>query len=500
MKTRRGPGNPNWRKGGPSPNPSGKSKSAVRTDAVYNEYTGHGTEDDPSSFTRHYTVPVSETEAIDLRRGNWLARRIVEDLPTDCFSKGYTLNGFDKDTSRALMIAAESLGVNMKASDAGAMENTVGGAALFPVLDGAVGQLHESLDLDDGPRIIAVRAIHLLESRELIPNTWYGDITSPKYRQPETYRLQSLAAGYASSTGSIIHESRLAIFPGKRVSVEQQPNQPWGWGDSKLTPVRDVIMNFGLSWGSAAAVLRNFSERIIRVKDLIKIRQNKGGDAALDAMVRRSNRYRSSLRGQLFDDSVTVETLIDSIAGMPDLLLQQAQVVAAAAEEPMTRLFGMSPAGMNATGEHDMKSWIARVVLEQTYKYTTPIEWLLRLIMLSTDGPTGGDEPDVWSIEWKPLENQNEKEVAETRKIVAETDEKYVDMGLPPERVLEDRFGSDKYSMETTFNLAEFKKQQAERDKMAAEIAAAQVTGPGEGDEEPTEEEPPTPEPNARRG
>lgn len=477
------------RKGAPSINPGGRAgKESVRFDGVYNEYTGHGTSDDVSTFTRHYTTPVSETEAIDLRRGNWLARRIVEDLPSDCFGKGYTLSGFDKDMSRLLMIAAEALGVNAKVCEAGKVENTIGGAALYPVLDGALGTIDTPLDLDDSPRIIAVRAIHLLESRELIPHTWYGDINSPKYRLPETYRLQSLSAGYAGSVGSIIHESRLAIFPGKRVSVEHQPGQPWGWGDSKLTPVRDVILNFGMSWGSANAVLRNFSERIFRIKDLMKIRSTKAGEAALANMLRYADKYRSTIRGQLFDESVEVETLIDSIAGMSDVLLQQAQVVAAAAEEPLTRLFGMSPAGMNATGEYDLEGWIARIVSEQAQKYTSPIEWLLRLIMLSTSGPTGGEEPDAWSIEWVPLKNQNAKEVAETRKLQAETDEKYVDMGLPVEQLLEDRFGGDKYSGETTFNAAEFRKQQAEREKQAAEIAALAAV-PSD-DEKPRDEEP----------
>jgi phage-related protein (TIGR01555 family) len=473
---------------GKSGNPAGRPpRESVRHDAVYNEYTGHGTTDDPTTFTRHYTRPVSETEAIDLRRGSWLARRILEDLPNDCFRKGYTLKLPDKETAEAVMTCAETLGVNAKLAEAGAMADTVGGAALFPVLDGALGDLSTPLDLDDAPRILSVRAIHLLESRELVPVTWYGDIAHPKFRQPELYRLSSLGSGTARISHALIHESRLAIFPGKRVSFEQQPGQPWGWGDSKLTPVRDVIFNFGLAWGSASAVLRNFAERIIKVKDLMKIKATRGGEAALENRLRYADRFRSTLRGQLFDSEDSIETLIDSIAGMPDLLVQFANVVCAAAEEPMKRLFGLSSEGFSS-GEFDDSGWRERVESEQVRTYTSPVEWLLRLIMLSTDGPTGGDEPDVWSVEWKPLKHQSEKEVAETRKLVAETDEKYVDMGLPVERLFEDRFGGDTFSMETTFNAAEFRKQQAEREKMAAEIAAAQQQG--------AEDDPPPGEPD----
>jgi hypothetical protein len=77
---------------------------------------------------------------------------------------------------------------------------------------------------------------------------------------------------------------------------------------------------------------------------------------------------------------------------------------------------GMSPAGMNATGESDRAFFYDRVSALQHY-LTPAVEHLLRLIMLSLDGPTEGKEPDVWSIEWKPLWAPSEKEQADTRKV-----------------------------------------------------------------------------------
>lgn len=476
-------GNPNWKKGGPSPNPSGK-----RLDAFVNEYTGHGTADDASQFTRHVTRPVSEQEAIDLRRGNWLAKRIVELRPEDCFRKGYTIKTDDKDTSERLMAMLEAACVSKKLVAAGQMEATVGGAALFPVLDGAIGDLAEPLDLDDSPRLLSVKAIHLLESRELQPESWYDDITHPKFRRPERYRLCALSGGGSvRTTHVVIHESRLAVFPGIQVSSEPQPGQPWGWGDSKLTPIRDVIHNFGLSWGSVAAILRNFGERIIKIADLNKILAARGGEAALAKRLRFADRFRSTLRGQVFSADDEVETLLDSTTGLPDLLLQLAQVVSAAAGEPMTRLFGMSPGGMNATGEYDQQMAHELIANEQAQKYTEPLEWLIRLFMLCADSPTGGREPDVWSIEWKPLKQQSELEIAQTRKLVAEADEKYYAMGLPAERLLQDRFGGDTFSMETTFDAAEFRAQQEEEQRLAEEMRAAERAAaegePGKDDE-----------------
>lgn len=485
------------RKGAPSINPDGRAGKQVRSDAMVNEYTGHGTSDDARMFTRHRTRAVCETEAIDLRRGNWLAKRIVELLPGDCFAKGYTLKLEDKEIAEEVMSVVESMCIDEKLVEAGAIENTVGGAALFPVLDGAVGDHSEPLSLDDNPRILGVRAIHVLESRELVPLTWYDDIAHPKYRMPSRYRVGALSSGGAvRMTHAVIHESRLAVFPGIRVSVEQQPGRPWGWGDSKLTPVVDVIQDYGLAWGSAATILRNFSERVQAVKDLMKILSSRGGGAAVRQNLLELDRVRSTLRTRVVDAESTVTEQSKSVAGLAEMLVQFAQLVSAAADTPMTRLFGMSPAGMNATGEYDDQGWARRIAVEQK-RYRSKVEWLIRLILLSAEGPTGGEEPDVWSIEWKPLKQQSEAEIATLRKTQSETDRTYYEMGLPAEGILTDRFGGDTYSMETTFDAAAFAKQKAADEKAAAEVQAAMQqldkpddpSAPEPPDEQPIEDE-----------
>lgn len=481
------------RKGAASVNPNGRA-GKVRLDAFTNQYTGHGTSDDARVFTRHCTRPVSETEAIDLRRGNWLAKRITEILPGDCFTKGYTLKLEDKQTAEDVMAVVEAMGIDDKLIDAGSVENTVGGAALFPVLDGAIGDLADPLDLDDNPRILGIRAIHMFESRELRPYTYYDDIMHPKYRMPSSYYVCALSSGgVVRQTMQVVHESRLAIFPGVRVSIEQQPGQPWGWGDSKLTPVVDIIQDYGLAWGSAATILRNFSERVQAVKDLMKILSTRGGGAAVRENLKELDRVRSTLRTRVVDAEAAVTEQSKSVAGLADMLIQFAQLVSGAADVPMTRLFGMSPAGMNATGEFDDQGWMRRVATEQKRKYTSPLEFLIRLILLSAEGPTGGEEPDVWSVEWRPLKQQSEAEIATTRKMVAETDQIYVDMGLPAEGVLEDRFGGDTFSMETTFDPAAFKKQQEADKAAAAEVQAAmqQLEKPVPGEGKPPTEDPP---------
>lgn len=464
---------------GQSGNPSGRP-SSIRTDGVYNSYTGHGTADDRRSFSRHITRPMLDEIALDLRRGNWIAKRICEWLPQDVFRKGYTLKLDDKDTAEEVCAIAEALCLNQRVADLGAMARTCGGGALFPVLDGAVGDISEPLDLD-GQRILSVRAIHLFEPRELSAISYYDDITNPKFRRPERYRVNALGNG--ARTGTVIHESRLAIMYGDRVSVEDQPGQHDGWGDGKLTPVEEIIHDYGLAWGSAATILHNFSERIQAVSGLMKILASRDGASILTANLKRMDMLRSTLRTRITDADATVTESAKSVAGLSDMLIQMAQLVSGAGDIPMTRLFGMSPAGMNATGEFDLLGIHERVSAEQSGVYTPIVEWLIRLILLSADGPTKGKEPDVWGIEWKPLKQQTESEIATTRKTVAETDSIYEAMGMPAENLLRDRFGGDTYSMETTFDAAAFEAQKKADEAAAAEAAKAMA----ELDKEPDE-------------
>jgi uncharacterized protein len=471
---------------GTSGNPRGrptKQAQLARRDSFVNTFTGHGTPDDRRFFTSHQTTVVTDLQGIDLRRGNWLAKRICDLLPSECFRRGWTLKLDDKEVADKVTNLADDLAVNARLTEAGQMERATGGAALFPVLDGALGDLSEPLELDDGPsRIGAVLAIHLLETRELTPIEWYSDITSPKFRKPSRYRLYPLSGGGAyAGPVQIIHESRLAIFPGSRASVQILPGQRPGWGDSALTPCGEVINDYGLAWGSAASILHTFSQRVLKLNGMMQMLAQ-GGTQLVQARVQIMDLFRSALRTEVIDGDDDISHLVTSTAGLSDLLVQFAQVVSAAADTPSTRLFGMHPGGLHATGQFDQDGWFERVANEQTHKYTCPAQWLLRLLFLSADGPTNGKEPESWSIEWNPLEEPTEKENADSRLAVAQADQIYADLGAPPESILRSRFGGDAYSPDTTIDWADFeqkRKQQETRMAVAAAIPRSAVPIPG---------------------
>jgi len=73
--------------------------------------------------------------------------------------------------------------------------------------------------------------------------------------------------------------------------------------------------------------------------------------------------------------------------------------------------------------------------------------------MLSKEGPTKGEVPDSWRIQFNPLFELNEREMADVRARVAAVDGRYIQLGvLTPKEVADARYGGSEWSMELTLD------------------------------------------------
>lgn len=430
------------------------AKKRTRRDGWINDVSGHGTARDRRSLTRFGLDVVTDLEAQAMWRSDWLAAKIIETVPLEAFRRGWTLKidgDRGKDQAEKIGALCEEMCVAQRLTLAAQYERAYGGAAIYPVIEGATGDLNQEL----GARIAKVRALHVLEPRELMPVAWETDISSPNFGQPSRWRLQSVASSRgAASLGNLeIHASRLIVLPGLRVSSQIQPGQRPGWGDSVLSRPRGVMADFGLAWGSAATLLADFAQGVLTLDGLSEILAADDGEALVAKRLAVMDMARSSLRSMVIDAKDAFSRSTTPISGLSDVLTQFAQLVAAAADMPVTVLMGMSPAGMNATGAFDLRAWYDRIGAAQTKQYQPPLERVLRLLMRSAAAPTAGREPSVWSIEWLPLWEPTEKERAETRKLVAETDKIYVDAKVVSEDdVARSRWSGDTYSAEMTID------------------------------------------------
>ena len=431
---------------------------------------------------------IDDLTALDLRRTEFLAGRIIEAIVEEGMRRGWALKVEDKEIAEGVHLYCQDRNLDEMLVEAGQKEREAGGAALFPVLDGAQGDL--STPLDEGS-ISTVHAFHLLEPRELLPIAWETDLTKPGWRLPSMYQLVPLSTGTGITglAGVAIHASRLIVFPGRRFTPQPQFGQRTGWGDSALSPVWTVLSDFGISWASAATLLQQHGKETLELDGFAQMMSSKDGEAEFGRWLDAMQQAWSVLRMNVIDRKSTISRSTGTLAGVHELLGEFKALVAAAAETPVPILMGRDGTGLNA-GDEDTRTWYSSCEKYRGKRMAPRHRQAIRICMLAADSPTQGEIPDLWSIEYHPLFAPTEKEVAETRKTDAERAAILISNGITSvDDVAESFFGGDTYSPDIVIDW-ERRRAQAEVDVAQAEQdpGALDALGGGE-DPEPSDDE-----------
>lgn len=326
---------------------------------------------------------------------------------------------------------------------------------------------------------------------EIIAWTYYRDPKSPKYGKPEIYAIRNIGVPINSITTFSaagrkeeviepvfwVHESRLIIFSNVTVSPRARV-QMRGWGDSVFVRVDEILSQYSQTWAGVSNLMSGF------VQDVLSIEGNAtkmaGGDKVskgrpLTKRAREIQRTKSIAR-MLVIDKATEEFKRHgiSVAGVSDVLQQYALLIAAAYDMPVEVLFGQAPAGLSATGDSTVRFFYDRVASWQRRDLRPAVQRLSKLIFLSKNGPTGGAEPERWNVRMRPLYQASQKEVADTRKTIADMDAVYLDRGVySPEEVAASGFGGSEWTMERTIDL----KARAQQKMMAAAAGTTPASG-----------------------
>lgn len=452
-----------------------RKSTTTRMDAWTNAHTLLGTYRDKRMHTFFMPDIVTDTEAINLWRSDDVCRKIVEARPKTAFRRGIRLKLQDKELAEACATDLEALELTQKFVTALCYRNAFGGGAIYPAVDDGAS-LTEELDENN---IQKVHAFHVFEPRELTPVAWYDDINHPKFRQVKIWRFVPLNNYGIFQDGGYIHESRLIIFQGRKVSNQVQSFQRPGWGDSEFTGTYSIVRDFGTVWGHVGALVQDFAQGILRMNKFADLMKDAEGEAIVRARLAMFDFERSTMRMGVVDKEDEFSRQTTPMGGLSEILHDYALRVAAAVGIPVTLLFGMAPAGLNATGDNDVRAWYDEVAAWREQEVKPALEHAVRIYMKSREGATGGVEPEVWGTEFPPLWEPSEKEVADTRFTIAQTDKIYaVDIGGPtPEEIMESRWRGDTFSGEMVIDWKSRDAQKKAEEKAAREAQALEQSG-----------------------
>jgi len=333
------------------------------------------------------------------------------------------------DQVNKLLMQLDELEAKEKITDALVWANVFGGCAIYVGVDDGRAQ-DQPIDMNN---IKNVTFLKVVDKRYIFPTQFYEDPLDPKFAQPLIYTVfpasNTLADVTLQNYEAQVHESRIIPFYGTRTS-NRRSRENRGWAESILQKLDEVLRQFSVSWQSTAHLMQDAAQAVFKMYGVVESMSANMPDYRANRLAD-MDMNRSNVRTILVDAELGEDFRRDtySFNGIPQILELFMSRLAAAVDIPVTLLFGISPGGLNATGESEMRIFYDRIKAAQKYKVKPKIEYILRLLMLARKGPMKGKEFDVWSVSfpspWQSTDlekSEIHKNKAMTKKLLAEAD------------------------------------------------------------------------------
>lgn len=397
------------------------------TDGFQNLVANLGTSRDKAAANAYAADIYSRTDLLESYRASAVAKNIIDMPAEDACREWRAWQAKDEQIS-AIEGEEKRLGLQRLAMDAQKRARLYGGAAIY--IGTADSDPMKPLN-PDAIRQGGLKYLTLLDRWELTPGMLQLDPRLPGFGMPEKYTMQP-----QDGTSVDIHPSRLAIFRGADVPDSSLRQSMQGWGDSELTATLEKVKHLDATVANVASLVFEAKVDVIRIKDFTSNLRD-GGQAYEALMLRRfglANTAKGINGALLLDKDEEYDQKSANFSTLPDIMDRFMQVVSAASCIPMTRLFGMSPAGMNATGESDMRNYYDRIKQAQTLD-VEPTLYLLDECLIRS---ALGNRPVELHYNWRPLWQPSAKEIAENADKLTTALERLHKMQVIPEEALAD--------------------------------------------------------------
>jgi phage-related protein (TIGR01555 family) len=366
-----------------------------------------------------------------------IAQRVAKLPATDRWREWVTYTTSDIDASNWIQQRHEELRSQQRLIEASIWANVHGGAIIY-------------MGIDDGrdpwePVTGTIRDVGFLKvfSRmEVETDGTFSDIKNlARFGEPEFFLVTPKGNG-SGGTSIRIHADRVLYLEGGPTS-QQRKIQNGGWPDSIYQRMWERLRGHNAIWDTVEILLEDFAQAVYKINGLRDMVADADGLDKLKTRIEAVELSRSVLRAMLLDaENEEFERKTTPLDGLPEIIDKFLLRVAAAAEMPVTLLFGRAPAGLNSTGQSDLQQYYDRIRTEQKLYGAPAIERLSEVLWQSR--PEG--EPDAWSAEFDPIIQISDAERAQAQVVQSQADEKYVEMGLPPDLLMETRFRAEGYS------------------------------------------------------
>lgn len=210
-------------------------------------------------------------------------------------------------------------------------------------------------------------------------------------------------------TGLRWHHSRVVRFIGVQLPPWQSISESL-WGQSIVERIEDRLVAFDTATSGAANLIQRAHLRTVQIDGLREILAAGGAaEKNLLEMFHHMRKLQTSEGITLLDKTDLFSTTQYSFAGLNEMLLQFGQQIAGAAGIPMTRLFGQSPGGLNATGESDIRFYYDNIFSQQESRLRDGMTRILHVLHASL---FNAPPPEGFDFDFVPLWQTSQAEKA----------------------------------------------------------------------------------------
>lgn len=346
-----------------------------------------------------------------LYRESWIVRRIIDVIPADMLKNWITItSGLDPDVEKRLSLTLRRTQLIDKLKRGMQWGRLYGGALGVMLVKHQGYDLSQPLQLDwimpgdFAGLLIFDRWNGVNPSSELIE-----DISDPDYGYPKYYTVTDPAGG-----GSVkIHHSRVVRFTGNTLPFWEEIAE-MQWGASVVESIFDELRKRdNVSWNIAQLTFMA-NIRVLKMQDLGQLLSATDNESQAELLrtLEAQNMLLNNMGMQVMDAADGLETHQYTFGGLADCYQQFIMDISGAAEIPVTRLFGRSPSGLNATGESDLQNYYD-MIAEKQESYLRPI---LNKVLPPFIISTLGSLPDDFDFEFDPVAEPSDKERADLAK------------------------------------------------------------------------------------
>lgn len=291
------------------------------------------------------------------------------------------------------------------------------------------------LVVDDGGATIGKGALLGLKPIEPLwtTPTMYNSLnpTLPSFYRPEFWYV----------LGRQTHSSRMLQFVSRPVPDILKPSYNFG-GMSLSQLIEPYVVRWLKTVDSVNRLISNFS--ITALATSMSSILEEGADSS--SLIKRAQLFNAMRdnRGLMLMDKESEELVQKNtpLSGLSDLQAQAQEHMAAPTHIPLVKLTGITPSGLNASSDGEIKVFYDWIGSEQENQYQQPLNVVLRIIQLHLWGKV---DPAI-TAEFVPLDSPTDAELAEMTSKKSKAGVDYVTNGVIDANEERERLRNDPHS------------------------------------------------------